>query len=123
VVAAAQRRQRLLDGGDDLDLVELLAGERDDSLALLHEPDERCLAVVLGYLDDVVHLVAVQPRSIGDIYEIPLPGLQLLDPQQLPAFRGTVLSSGWNSSTLVATATTPASPWLLRGTDPRNSVA
>jgi hypothetical protein len=43
--------------GIDLDLVELLAGERHDALALLDEPDERGLPVHASYLDDVVHLI------------------------------------------------------------------
>src|SRR5215217_9450473 len=94
VVAAPQRGQRLVDGGDDLDLVELLAGERDDALALLDEPDEGGLAVVPRDLEDVVHLVAVQARGIGDIDEIALPNLQLLEPQQLAALGGAVIVCG-----------------------------
>src|SRR5215217_6580974 len=85
MVAAAERGQRLVDGGDDLDLVELLAGERDDALALLDEPDERGLPVVPGDLDDVVHVVAVQARGVGHVDEVALPLLQLLDPEQLAA--------------------------------------
>jgi hypothetical protein len=75
VVAAPERRQRGFDGGDDLDLVQLLPGERDNALALLDEPDERGLAIVPRHLDDVVHVVAVQPRGVGDIHEVALPDL------------------------------------------------
>jgi hypothetical protein len=59
-VPPPQRRECLVDGGDDLDLVELLPGERDDALALLHEPDERRVLVAPGHLDDVVHVVPVE---------------------------------------------------------------
>ena len=46
VVPAPQGRERLVDRGDHLGLVELLAGEGDNPLALLDEPDQRRLPVV-----------------------------------------------------------------------------
>jgi hypothetical protein len=94
VVAAPPGRQRVLDRGDHLGFVELLAGEGDDPLALLDEPDQRCLPVVPRDLDDVVHVVAVQPRGVGHVDEVALPVLQPLHRQQLPAFGGAVAAGG-----------------------------
>ena len=82
--------RRALDRVDHLRFVELFAGEAGDALALLHEPDERRLAIAPGHFDEIVHEIAVQSRRGGHHDVVAPVRLQLskADKCRLPAVPG-----------------------------------